>query len=168
MTALVAHDCIPGDEVELLNHMCVLVLTRGDGTPSNATSVQDEDITEICIQLGETHTKCVIQYSAVESVILFHSTDEMLVTTHGVFKAMALCKEPIMFRMSPPSATHVRASMAVRDGEPSDIQHPTPDRGRNLCHPLMTPTQVGGPHINYRQTLGMPSYGSSWRTSAER
>ena len=69
------------------------------------------------------------------------------------------------------SATHVRAFIMVRDGEHSGAQPPTPDRGKNLHHTLMTPTQVGGLHINCRQTLGtlvMPSYGNSWRTSTRR
>ena len=62
VTTLVAHNCIPGDEVELLNHTCVLVLTRGDGTPFNATSILEEDIIEICIWLEQTHPKGVFQY----------------------------------------------------------------------------------------------------------
>ena len=65
MTTLVAHDHIPGDEVELPNCMCVLVLTRGDGTPFDAASIQEEDIVEICIWLEQTHPEGVLQYSAV-------------------------------------------------------------------------------------------------------
>ena len=125
---LVAHNCIPGNEDELLICMCVLVLTRGDGTPFGATSIQEKDIIELCIQLDQTHTQDVLQYSVVELVILFHSTDEMLVMVHGVIRATALCKEPITLRMSPPSATHVRAFIVVWDGEPSGTQPPTPDR----------------------------------------
>ena len=53
-TALVAQDQIPSDEVDFLNHICILVLTRGDGTLFDATSIQEEDIVEICIQLGHT------------------------------------------------------------------------------------------------------------------
>ena len=109
VTASVACYHIPGDEVELLNHMCVLVLTWGDGTPFNGTSIQEEDIIEICIQLGQTHPKGVLWHSVVELVILFHSTDEMLVKADGVIKAMALHEEPIRLRMSPPSTAHVRA-----------------------------------------------------------
>ena len=55
--------------------------------------------------------------------------------------------------MSPPSATHVRVFIVVRDAEPSGAQPPTPDRGRYLHHPPITPTQVGGPHVNCRWTL---------------
>ena len=125
-TALAAHHCIPGDEVELLNCVCVLVLTRGDGTLFTAASIQEEDIM-ICIELEQTHPKGVLQYSAVELVILFHSMDEMLVMVHGVIKAMAFHDEPITLAMSAPSGAHVRAFMATRDGEPSGTQPPTPN-----------------------------------------
>ena len=168
-TTSAAHNCIPGDEVELLNHICVLVLTRGDGTPFDTTSIQEEDIIEICIQLEQTHPKGVLQYSAAQLVILFQSVEEMLVMAHGVIKAMAFHEEPITLRTSTPSAAHMWAFMAARDEEPSGTQSLTPDRGMSLHHPLMTATWVGGPHINYRQTLGtlqMPSCGSSWRISA--
>ena len=56
-TALVARDCTLDDKTELLNHMCVLVLVRGDGTPFNAVSIQEEDIIELCVEVGQTHLK---------------------------------------------------------------------------------------------------------------
>ena len=99
--------------------MCILVLTSGNGTLFDAASIQEEDIIKICVWLGHTHPKGVLQYSAVKSVMLFHSIDKTLVTAHGVIKAMTLCKEAIKVRTSPPSATHVRAYMAIMDGEPS-------------------------------------------------
>ena len=99
---------IPGDEVELLNCMCVLVLTRSDGTLFNATSIQEEDIIELWIQLGQTHPKGVLWYSVAESVVLFQSMDEMLVMVHGVIKVMALCKEPIRLYTTPPSTASMR------------------------------------------------------------
>ena len=102
-TTLVACDHIPGDEVELINHMCVLLPTRRNGTPFNATSIQEEDIIELCIELGQTQPKGVLWYSVVESVVVFHSTDEMLVVVHGVMKAMASHEEPIRLHMTPPS-----------------------------------------------------------------
>ena len=52
----------------------------------------------------------------------------MLVTVHGVSKAMLLHEEPIRLHTSSPSTTHVRAYIAVRDGEPSGTQHLMPDR----------------------------------------
>ena len=100
VTTSVACNCIPGDEVELLNCMCVLVLTRGDGTPFNVASIQ-EDTVELFIELGQIHTKGVLWYSVTELVVLFHSTDEMLVAACGVIKATVLHENPIRICMSP-------------------------------------------------------------------
>ena len=52
----------------------------------------------------------------------------MLVMVCGVTKAMVLHKEPISINTSSPSATHLRAYIAVRDGWPSGTQTLTPDR----------------------------------------
>ena len=78
-TTLVARDQIPSDDIDLLNHTCILVLTRGDGTLFDATSIEEEDIIKICVQLGHTPPEGVKRYSAMESVMLFHSADDMLV-----------------------------------------------------------------------------------------
>ena len=67
----------------------------------------------------------MLQYLAMESVMLFHTTDNMIVTVQGVVKAMTLHEEAIRVSPSPPSATHVRAYMAVVNGEPSGTQPPT-------------------------------------------
>ena len=56
VTSLVARDHNPSNVVDLSHHMCIFILTRGDGTPFNASFIQEEDGIEICIQLGHTHT----------------------------------------------------------------------------------------------------------------
>ena len=151
--------------------MCILVLTRGDGTQFDAASIQEEDIIEICVWLGHTHPEGVLWYLASKLVMLFHSMDEMLVAADGVIKAMTLCKKFIKLRTSPPSATHVKVHMVVMDGEPSGTQHPTPDREEGPQLSLVTLTWVGGLYVNCKQTLGtlgMLNYGNSWRISARR
>ena len=82
--------------------MCVLVLTRGDSTLFDATPIQEEDIIELCVEIGQTHPKGVLQFLATELVILFHSGNEMLATAHRVTKAMVLHEEPIRLYTSPP------------------------------------------------------------------
>ena len=44
---------------------------------------------------------------------------------------MTLHEEAIKFRISQPTSAHVRAYMAVMDGEPTGAHHPTPDREGN-------------------------------------
>ena len=98
VTTLVAQDQTPSNEVDLLNSVCILVLTRGDGTPFDDASIQEEDMIEICLWLGHTHPRGVLWYSVVKLVMLFHCADEMLVILHGVIKAMILHKESIKRR----------------------------------------------------------------------
>ena len=73
-------------------------------------------------QLGHTHPEGVLQYSAIESVVLFHTADELQIMVCGVMKALTLHDKVIKVRTSPPSAAHVRAYVAVVNGEPSGIQ----------------------------------------------
>ena len=72
-TALAAQDLVPSDEVYLLNCMCILVLTRGNGTPFDAASIQGEDIIEICVWLGHTPQRCALVFSnQIICVVSFH------------------------------------------------------------------------------------------------
>ena len=84
MTASAARDHIPSDIADLSDHMCLFVLTRGDGTLFDASFILEEDIIEICICLGHTHPGGVLWYSVIELVVLFHTTDELQIVTHGV------------------------------------------------------------------------------------
>ena len=77
-STLVAQDCTLGNESELLNCICVLILARGDGTPFNTASIQEEHIIELCVKVGQRHPKGVLWLLVMESVILFQSSDEMM------------------------------------------------------------------------------------------
>ena len=63
----------------------------------------------------------------MESVMLFHSVDDMLLMVWEVIKAMILHEKAIEVSTSPPSTTHMRTFTVVVIGEPSGAQHPTPD-----------------------------------------
>ena len=128
MTTSAARDHIPSDISDLSNCMCMFILTRGDGTPFDAYSILEEGIIEICIWLGHTHPEGVLWYSTIESVMLFHTADKLQIMVHGVVKALTLHDKAIRVRTSPPSATHMRAYMAVVGGEPSGTQSPPSDR----------------------------------------
>ena len=71
LTTSAAHDYTLGNDSELLNCMCVLAITRGDGTPLDATSLQEEDIVELCIEVGQVHPECMLQLLVMESIIVF-------------------------------------------------------------------------------------------------
>ena len=59
-TTLVARDCILSNIVDLSNPMYIFILTRGNGTLFNASSIQEEDVIKTSIQLGLTHPKGVL------------------------------------------------------------------------------------------------------------
>ena len=153
-TALVVRDQVPSDETNLHTCMCVLILTKRDGTLFDTTSILEEDIIKICIQLGHTHPMGVLHYTATDSIILFQLPDDMQHAICGAIKAMPLHMETITIRASAPSAAYVRAYMAVVGGEPSRPQ-PPPSEGEEEVH-LATgnPSQVGELHNVSKQTLG--------------
>ena len=53
-TAL-GRDQVPSNDPHLKNKICVLIVTRKDGTLFDVTSVTEEDIMEICMTWGHTH-----------------------------------------------------------------------------------------------------------------
>ena len=66
------------------DRLCLLSITRGDGTPMDASSILEEDIVEICIQKGHTHPLGVLHYLATESIILFGTADNLDCVSHGL------------------------------------------------------------------------------------
>ena len=125
-TTSVAHDHTVGNDSEFLNHMCVLAIARSDGTLLYATSIQEEDIIELCVEVGQVHPKGVLWLSAMESVIVFQSSEEMLAMACMVTKSMAWHEEPIKLSTSP-STVHLRANIAGRNACPSSTQSLTPE-----------------------------------------
>ena len=71
LTALVACDQTVGDDPELANHICVPPIGRVDGTPFDADSLQEEDIVELCVGMGQVHPDGLLLLSVTESVMHF-------------------------------------------------------------------------------------------------
>ena len=170
-TALAARDHIPRDIADLSYCMCLFVLPKGDGTLFNASSILEEEIIELCIWFGNRHPEGVLWYSAIKSVILFHTADKLQIMMCRVIKALTLHEEAIRVRTSTPFATHVQAYMTAVTGEPSDAQLLPSDGKEDPLYPLAIPMQVGEPHNTSRQTLGisqMMKCDSLWRSSVHR
>ena len=141
--------------------MCVITLTKRDGTPFDVTSVQEEDIVEICVWLGYTHPLGVLHYTTSESIILFCSADEMQWATHRAVKAMELHKEVTVIRAAAPSATPVRAYMTVVGGNlPKPYLHH--HRGNLIC--LQATQTRWGAQCHLQAELGQPHW--PWIASA--
>ena len=88
-TAL-GRDQVPSNDSHLRTKICVFIVTRKDGTQLDVTSVTEEDIMEMCMTWGHTHSLGVLWYLAMESVALFHMTEEMQQASHSAIKVMEL------------------------------------------------------------------------------
>ena len=117
-TTSVACSHIPGDETELLNQMCVLVLTRGDCTPFNTTSIQEEDIIDLCVEMGQTHPEGVLWFWWLNQSFCFVLVMKCWLQHVESSKSWFCMKNPLGFVLLPPT-THLRAYIAVRDRKTS-------------------------------------------------
>ena len=67
---------VPSAKVVFGDKLCLISIAWRDGTPMDASFISEEANVEICIKKGHTHPLGVLHYSAIESVILFHTTDK--------------------------------------------------------------------------------------------
>ena len=128
---------VPSGKVDFKNKMCLVSLTRRDGTLMDASSVTEEDIVEICITMGHIHPLGVLHYSATESVILFHSTYGLQYTICGIMKAMELQGEAITVKA--PSEACTKAYLVTLCLNPSNGE------GELHASPEQTPSSRGMP-----------------------
>ena len=70
------HD-VPSAKVVFRDKLCLVSITRRDDTPMDVSSISEEDVIKICITKGHTHPLGVLCYSAMESVVLILSPDEL-------------------------------------------------------------------------------------------
>ena len=56
----------------------------------NASSISEEDIVEICMKKGHTHPLGVLCYLAMESIILFSTTEDLNCASCGLVDMMEL------------------------------------------------------------------------------
>ena len=132
------HDA-PSAKVIFKTELCLVSLTRRDGTLMDASSVSEEDIIEICITKGYTNPLGVLCYSTMELVVLFSSTDELQCTTHRIVKVMELQGEAITVKAMAPSEAHIRAYHVTSHGNPSNGE------GELHTPPQQTPPSRGMP-----------------------
>ena len=133
------HD-VPSAEVIFKNKLCLVSLTRRDGTLMDASSVSEVDIIEICIPKGQTNPLGVLCYSAMELVVLFCSTDKLQCATHRIVKGRELQGEAITVKAMAPSEAHTKYLVTLhlnpsnREGEPhTPLQQTPPSRGTLHC-----------------------------------
>ena len=143
-TALAAYDHTLGDDPDLANCICVLTIAGGDGTPFDADSLQEEDVVELCIGMGQANPNGVLLLLVMELVIAFHSSEEMLSAVCLITMATVWCDDPISLHIQPPTAAQIQDYIAMRDRCPSGASAPTP-QGVWFLH--LYPVK-GGPDSN--------------------
>ena len=122
-TAL-GRDQVPSNDPHLKTNICIFIVTRKDGTLLDITSVTEDDIIEIYVTLGYTNPLGVLWCSAMESVALFHTTEEMQQASCSAIKATELWDEPIAIQTIDPLEHHIRAYIVIVGGDPSKLQSP--------------------------------------------
>ena len=86
----------------LQDNLLAVSITKGDGTPLDASSIMEEDIVEICVKRAHTHPLGVLQYSAAESVVLFGNVADVNCTHHILPDVMEFRDEAItIWTMAP-------------------------------------------------------------------
>ena len=127
------------------NRLCLLSITRGDGTPMDASSISEEDIIEICIQKGHIHPLGVLHYLASESVILFGSMDDLDRASQGLADMTELHDEAVTVKTMALLEAHIAAFTLV--------WHLKPTLGDGELHtpPQQSPPNEGTLHCLYAE-----------------
>ena len=127
---------VPSTDIVFRSRLCLVTITKRDDTPMGASSISEEDIMEMCIKKGHTHLLGVFHYSATESVVLFHTTDELMHASDGIVELTELQDEAITVRAMAPLEAHITTYMTVwclkpskGDGEPHTPPQQTPPSG---------------------------------------
>ena len=129
----------------LQDKLLVVSITKGDGTPLDASSISEEDIVEICVRRAHICPLGVLQYSAVESVILFRNVTDVN-RTQRVLPAMTEFQdEAITVWTMAPAQVQVTAFQAM--------WHLNPTTGDGELHtpPYQAPPNEETPHCIHAQ-----------------
>ena len=85
----------------------------------DASSISEEDIVELCTKQGHTHPLGVLHYLAVESVILFSTTEDLHRASHGLVDEMELQDIAITVMTLAPMEAHITSYKKVWHSKPT-------------------------------------------------
>ena len=127
---------VPSHNSFFKDPLCMVSITRRDGTLMDASSISEEDIVEICVTQGHTHPLGVPHYSAVESIVLFLTADNLKCASCDITGKTELHDEAIMVKAMAPTEAHISAyTMAW---------HVKPSKGGGRPHTPPKQTPPGG------------------------
>ena len=121
--------------------LLLIIITKGDGTPIDASSILEEDIIEICVW----RALCVLQYSVAESVILVTNLEDVNCIHCNLPDVMELHDEAVTVQTMAPAEAHIAASTAM--------WHSNQTTGDGELHtpPYQTPPSKETPHCLHTQ-----------------
>ena len=89
----------------LQDKLLAVLITKGDGTPLDASSITEEDMVEICVRRAHTCPLGVLQYSTAELVVLFGNVADVNCAHHVLLDMMEFQDEAItVWTMAPVEA----------------------------------------------------------------
>ena len=107
----------------------------------DASSISEEDIVEICMKKGHTHPLGVLHYSAMESIILFSTAEDLNHVSRGLVDMTELQNDAITVATLAPMEAHIASFTMVwhskptlGDGELHTPPQQTPPSGGTLHH----------------------------------
>ena len=125
----------------LQDKLLVVSITKGDGTPLDASSITEEDMVEICVRRAHTCPLGVLQYSAVESVVLFGNVTDVNRTHCVLPDVMEFQDKAVTVQTMAPIEAQVTAFQAMwhsnltaGDGELHTPPYRTPPDEETPCH----------------------------------
>ena len=121
--------------------LCLILITRRDGTPMDASSISEEDIVEICVKKGHTHPLGVLHYLAMESITLFSTMEDLKRSSYGLVDVVELQNDAIKVVTLAPTEAHIasftmvwHSKPTIGDGEPNTPPQQTPPSGGTPHH----------------------------------
>ena len=119
---------------------CTLSITRRDGTLMDVSSISEDYIIEIYVKWGCTCPLGVLCYSAVESIVLFLTTDDLKCASCNNAGETELHDEAITGKAMAPTEAHMstysmvwHAKPSRWGGRPHTPPQQTPTGGETLC-----------------------------------
>ena len=104
----------------------MLTITRGDGTPLDASFISEEDIIEICVRQAHIHPLGVLWYSATELVVFHQNIKDLNCTLHTLLDVTEYHDEAITVQAMALAQTHITAFI--------EMWHSNPTAGEGELH----------------------------------
>ena len=130
---------VPSPE-SLQDKLLAVSITKGDGTPLDASPIMEEDIVEICVRRAHTCPLGMLWYSTVESVVLFGNVTHVNRSHRILPDVMEFRDEVIMIWTMAPAEVQVttfqsmwHSNPTARDGELHTPPYQTPPNEETPC-----------------------------------